>query len=118
MSKLIAEPKTLKTKPSIRFVPNRRQYEAGIDFVRGDGIRDKITLRGYLAQTMEDERKILRIMEVDKHCGITTWENREMPPEQKAAEGETRMLKAENDAMRSEMDAMREEMRQLKAAKA
>lgn len=102
-------------KPSIRFVPKLRQYESGVEYMQGNGIRIKISLKGYIAPTMEDERRILRMMESDPFCGVTTWENREMPQEQKAAEGESRVLRAENVAMKSEMNALKEEMARLSA---
>lgn len=101
-------------KPSIRFCPAKRQYEAGIDFMQSNGIKNKITHMGYVCISMEDERKILRMMEVDKFCGITTWENREMPAEQKAAETESRKDKAKMAEMEAEMEAMRAELAQYK----
>jgi len=104
-------------KPSIRFCPRLAQHESGIDYVQCNGSRTKIGRGGYTAPTMEDERKLLRQMEVDPFCGITTWENRELPAEQKAAESETRKLSAELDASKNELEAIREEMRQLKASK-
>jgi hypothetical protein len=109
---LPAQPKAVK-KPSIKFCPKILQYETGIDYVQLDGTRTKITLKGYVAPTWEDEQNILRIMERDKHCGITTWENREMPAEQKKAEGENRKLQAENASMKAEMEAMRAELDRL-----
>lgn len=112
-----AEPKSTIVKPSIRFCPAKRQYEAGIDFVQSNGIKNKITHMGYVAISMEDERKLLRMMEVDKFCGITTWENREMPVEQKAAETESRKDKAELAAAKAEMEALRAELESLKGAK-
>lgn len=101
-------------KPSIRFCPSKRQYEAGIDFVQSNGIKNKITPMGYVCISMTDEMKILRMMEVDPMCGITTWENREMPAEQKAAETESRKDKAELAAAKAEMDALRAEIAQHK----
>lgn len=117
----MAKPATLQTgivKPTIRFCPAKRQYEAGIDFVQSNGIKNKITHMGYTAISMEDETKLLRRMQDDPFCGITTWENREMPAEQKAAEQESRKDKVLIAEMESEMEAMREEMRLLKASKA
>lgn len=103
-------------KPTIRFAPKRRQYESGIDFVDKSGRRHKITLEGFTAPTFEDEQTILRMMERDPFCGITTYENREMPVEQKQAETKVRALEAENKAMGEEMDAMRQEIARLQAA--
>ncbi len=111
----IAKPET-GMKPSIRFVPSKRQYESGIDFVDAAGFRHKITLDGFTAPTLEDERTLLRVMERDRYCGITTWENREMPPEQRRAETETRSLRVENEAMKVEMEALREQVARLEAA--
>ena len=101
-------------KPSIRFCPAKRQFEAGIDFVQSNGIKNKITHMGYVAISMEDERKLLRAIETDKFCGITTWENREMPAEQKAAETESRKDKVKMAEMEAEMEAMRAELAQYK----
>ena len=103
-------------KPSIRFVPKLRQYEAGIDYVQLDGFKVKISHDGYIAPTMEDERRILRAMERDPFCGITTYENREMPQEQKAVETENRQLRAEKAYQDQEMLALKEENRQLREA--
>jgi len=114
-STIIEKPKVESRKPVIRFVPKMRQYESGIEFMQGNGIRVKITLKGYTAPTMEDERRLLRMMEADPFCGLTTWEKREMPVEQRTAEGELRIALAENVAMRSEMDALKEEMARLAA---
>lgn len=99
-------------KPSIRFCPSKRQFEAGIDFVQSNGIKTKITPMGYTCISMQDEMKILRMMKVDPMCGITTWENREMPAEQKAAETESRKDKAELAAAKAEMEALRAELAQ------
>jgi hypothetical protein len=103
-------------KPSIKFCPSRNQYEDGVAYKRLDGIRDKITLKGYVAPTIEDEENILALMQRDKHCGIVTWEKREMPPEQRAAETETHKLRAENSRQKEEMEAMRAEMDELRKA--
>lgn len=105
---------TVPAKPSIKFCPKLRQHEAGIDYLQLDGIRVKIGQNGYVAPTIGDEMKIQRIMEADKFCGITTWENREMPAEQRAAESEVNRYRVENAAMKDEMEAMREELAQLK----
>ncbi len=106
-----------EVKPSIKFCPKLIQHEAGVDFVQSNGIKVKITRAGYIAPTMEDERKLLRAIETDPFCGISTWENREMPAEQRTAETELRKERAEKAQMATEMDALREEIRQLKAAK-
>lgn len=111
-----AETKT-ETKPSIRFCPKLIQHEAGIDFVQGNGIKVKITRHGYTAISMDDERKLLRAIEADPFCGICTWENREMPAEQRTAETELRKERAEKDAALAELDALREELKQLKGGK-
>lgn len=104
-------------KPSIRFCTKLIQHEAGIDFVQSNGIKTKITRHGYTATSMDDERKILRMMEVDPYCGICTWENREMPAEQRTAETELRKERTEKAQMAAEMEALRAEINQLKAAK-
>lgn len=101
-------------KPSIRFCPAKRQYEAGIDFMQSNGVKNKITHMGYVAISMEDETKLLRMIEVDKFCGISTWANREMPAEQKAAETESRKDKAALAAAHAEIEAMRAELAQYK----
>jgi hypothetical protein len=95
----------------------RRQYENGIDWTLLSGFRTKITLNGFVAPTIADERRILSAMEHDAFCGITTWENREMEPDLKKAEGDLRMSLAKQKAMEVEMEAMREELDQLKKSK-
>lgn len=112
----VTPPTEAKKKPFIRFVPKLRQYESGIEYLRADGFRDKITLEGYTPKTMEDQTRILRLIEKDPYCGITTWENREMPPEQKTAESKLRVSLAKQEAMETEMEAMRRELDQLKKA--
>ena len=93
------------------FCPKLRKFEDGITYRQVDGIKTKITNKGYTPPTKADEKKILEIMKNDPACGIARWEDREMPKEQRSAEAELRQERAEKEAALSELEKLRAEVK-------